>query len=284
MTSGLTSVGEWLKMAVARFKTASASPQLDAEILLQAITGIHRTSMYARPEQLLTTDQLEELAPIVARRSRGEPIAYIIRKQEFWSMPLEVTPAVLIPRPETELLVEGALERVALNDPTRVLDLGTGSGAVALAIAHARANSKVIGVDISHDAVEVAQRNRTALDISNVEFKRGDWFGTLPEAERFDVIVSNPPYIANNDVDLSPFVMQFEPKLALFAGMSGLEAFERILKDASSYLKPGGWILFEHGWKQGAAVRSLLELHGYTNVVSRLDLSGHERVTEGKRS
>jgi release factor glutamine methyltransferase len=268
-------------MAVTRFNAVSGSPQLDAEILLQAITGLHRSTMYARPEQLLTTEQLEDLQPVVARRERGEPIAYIVGMQEFWSMPLQVSSAVLIPRPETEVLVESALERVPLNNPSRVLDLGTGSGAIALAIAHARANAQVLGIDISHDALDLAIRNQHALGILNLEFKRSDWFNGLTDA-RFDVIASNPPYVAANDVDLSPAVAAFEPKLALIAGPTGLEVIERIVKEAPRHLKPDGWLLFEHGWKQAAAVRSLLVQHGYSHVRSRSDLAGHERVTEAQ--
>jgi release factor glutamine methyltransferase len=285
MSHQLTSVGEWLKMAVARFKGVSGSPHLDAEILLQAMTGIHRSMMYARPEQLLTTEQLQDLQPAVARRERGEPIAYIVGCQEFWSMSLEVTAAVLIPRPETELLVECALDKVALNAPTRVLDLGTGSGAIALAIAHARAHSQVLGVDISHDALDVALRNQRTLAIRNVEFRRSDWFNALIPGQDpvFDVIVSNPPYVAANDVDLSPTVAAFEPKIALIAGPTGLESLERIIKGAHRHLAADGWLLLEHGWKQGAAVRALLVQYGYSHVVSRSDLAGHERVTLGQR-
>ena len=279
----LISVGDWLKMAVARFNAVSAAPHLDAEILLQSITGIHRAMMYARPEHLLTTEQLEDLEPLVKRRALGEPIAYIVGIQEFWSMSLQVSSAVLIPRPETELLVEAALERVPLNEPSRVLDLGTGSGAVALAVAHARANAHVLGIDISHDALDVALRNQNKLGIRNVEFKRSDWFVSLV-GQKFDVIAANPPYVALNDVDLSPSVAQFEPKVALYAGASGLEAIERIALEAPSYLNSKGWLVLEHGWKQGLAVRSLLVQHGFTHVVSRLDLAGHERVTEGQRS
>jgi release factor glutamine methyltransferase len=282
MSTQLLSVGDWLKMAVTRFNAVSGSPHLDAEILLQAITGIHRSMMYARPEQLLTTEQIEDLQPLVARRERGEPIAYIVGIQEFWSMELQVSAAVLIPRPETELLVESALERVPLNDPSRVLDLGAGSGAIALAIAHARANAQVLGVDVSHDAIDMALRNQRKLGIRNVEFKRSDWFSAIAE-QKFDVIASNPPYVAANDVDLSPAVADFEPRLALIAGPTGLEAIDRIVKEANRHLNPRGWILFEHGWKQGPAVRSLLVQHGYSHVVSRPDLAGHERVTEGQR-
>ena len=282
MSTQPLSVGDWLKMAVTRFHEISASPQLDAEILLHAITGIHRALAYARPEQQLSREQLEDLQPVLARRARGEPIAYIVGRQEFWSMPLEVSPAVLIPRPETETLVERALELVPLDEPSRVLDLGTGSGAIALAIAHARANAQVVAVDVSQEALTVAGRNRRALGTRNLELKHSDWFDTLSD-ERFDVIVSNPPYIAEDDPDLSTTVRAYEPKLALISGSTGLEAIERIAAEAGAYLNSGGWLLLEHGYKQGPAARAALVQHGFTHVRSRPDLAGHERVTEGVR-
>jgi release factor glutamine methyltransferase len=281
MTSHSISVGDWLKMTVTRLNAVSTSPQLDAEILLHAITGIHRAMAYARPEQILSNEQLEDLQLVMARRERGEPIAYITGTQEFWSMPLGVSPAVLIPRPETELLVERALELVPLEEPSRVLDLGTGSGAIALAIAHARAHAQVVAVDVSHDALAIAARNQRALDIVNLELRHSDWFSALAD-QRFDVIVSNPPYIATDDPDIEPNVAAYEPKLALIAGATGLEALERITRDACAHLAPNGWLLFEHGWKQGADVRSALVQNGYSHVRSRPDLAGHERMTEGQ--
>jgi release factor glutamine methyltransferase len=277
------SVGDWLKLTVTRLNTVSTSPQLDAEILLHAITGIHRAMAYARPEQALTVEQLEDLHLVMARRERGEPIAYITGTQEFWSMTLQVSPAVLIPRPETELLVERALELVPLEQPSRVLDLGTGSGAIALAIAHARAHAHVIAVDVSPEALAVASSNQRALGIRNLELRASDWFSGLG-AERFDVIVGNPPYIAADDPDLEPSVAAFEPKLALIAGPSGLEEIERIVESAREHLLPNGWLVLEHGWKQGGEVRSALVQHGFSHVRSRPDLAGHERVTEGQWS
>jgi release factor glutamine methyltransferase len=281
MPSQPTSVGEWLKIAVTRIYAVSGSPQLDAEILLHAVAGIHRALAYARPEQVLTAEQVESLEPALARRARGEPIAYIVGTQEFWSMRLEVSPAVLIPRPETELLVERALAHVPLNDISRVLDLGTGSGAIALAIAHARAHAQVVAVDISAEALAVAATNRDALGIENIQLQRSDWFEDLG-GERFDVIVSNPPYVAADDPHLAPDVARFEPHVALFAGPTGLDAIRRIVEDGKRHLQPGGWLLLEHGWQQGAAVRSLLARQGYLHVGSRPDLAGHERVTEGR--
>jgi len=281
MTPEPISVGDWLKMTVTRLDAVSTSPQLDAEILLHAMTGIHRAMAYARPEQILTDEQVEDLHLVLARRERGEPIAYITGTQEFWSMPLDVSPAVLIPRPETELLVERALELVSLEHPSRVLDLGTGSGAIALAIAHARAHAHVVAVDVSQDALAVAAGNQRALSIGNLELKHSDWFSALGE-QRFDVIVSNPPYIAQDDPDIEPAVAAFEPKLALIAGPTGLEAIDRIVQDAAHHLAPSGWLVFEHGWKQAADVRSALVQHGYSHVRSRPDLAGHDRVTEGQ--
>jgi len=276
-----TSVGDWLKMAVTHLNAVSTSPQLDAEILLHAVTGIHRAMAYARPEQLLTHEQLEDLQLVFERRKRGEPIAYITGIQEFWSMPLAVSPAVLIPRPETELLVERALELVSLEEPSQVLDLGAGSGAIALAIAHARPHAQVLATDISDAALAVATSNQRKLGVRNLKLQRSDWFSALGDAS-FDVIVSNPPYIAADDPDLSPAVAAFEPKLALIAGATGLEAIEYIVKTAIAHLRPNGWLALEHGWKQGAAVRALLVQHGYSHVRSRPDLAGHERMTEGQ--
>ena len=196
-------------------------------------------------------------------------------------MALQVSPAVLIPRPETELLVERALELVSLEEPSRVLDLGTGSGAIALAIAHARAHAQVIAVDVSPDALAVACSNQRTLGVRNLEFKLSDWFSALGNST-FDVIVGNPPYIATADPNLEPAVAAFEPKLALIAGPTGMEEIERIVKDASQHLAPSGWLLLEHGWQQGGEVRAALVQHGYSHVRSRPDLAGHERVTEGQ--
>lgn len=276
-----TSVGDWLKMAVAQLHAVSDSPQLDAEILLRTVTGIHRAQAHARPERALDVANLPTLQAMLTRRARGEPIAYITGRQEFWSMPLHVSSAVLIPRPETEGLVERALEAVPLETFSRVLDVGTGSGAIALAIAQARPHAQVTGVDLSAQALAVAERNRREFGIVNLKFELSDWFQSLGE-QRFDVIVSNPPYIAEDDPHLAPDVAAFEPKLALISGPTGLEALERILRDARNHLMPNGWLLLEHGWTQAPTVRALLVQHGYSHVRSRSDLAGHERVTEGQ--
>ncbi len=273
-------IGSWLKVSVTRLHGVSDSPQLDAEILLATATGIHRARAYSHSEDVLTAAQVEDLEPLLARRERGEPIAYITRVQEFWSMPLSVSPAVLIPRPETELLVECALECVPLDKPSRVLDLGTGSGAVALAIAQARPHAQVLAVDSSTAALDVAADNQAALGVRNLELKPSDWYSALQD-ERFDAIVSNPPYVAADDPALAPGVAAFEPRQAVIAGPTGLEALDHIVQHAGTHLLPQGYLAVEHGWQQAADVRALLVRAGFSRVRSQRDLAGHERVTDG---
>jgi len=275
-----TSVGDWLKNTVVRLQGASDSPQLDAEILLHTMTGIPRAMAYARPERLLTPEQVEDLQMVIDRRITGEPMAYITGTQEFWSMPLKVSPAVLIPRPETELLVERALELVPLEQPAQVLDLGTGSGAIALAIALARPHAQVTAVDISHDALKIARANQHSVGVKNLDLRLSDWFSALA-GRAFDVIVGNPPYVAANDPELSPHVTAFEPGNAVVAGPTGLEAIERITVSAPLYLSRDGTLALEHGWRQADDVRALLVRAGFSRVRSHRDLAGHERVTEG---
>jgi release factor glutamine methyltransferase len=281
MTAPPLSVGDWLKNTVARLQGASESPQLDAEILLHTITGIPRAMAYARPEVTLTPEQVEDLQMVIDRRITGEPMAYITGTQEFWSMPLKVSPAVLIPRPETELLVERALELIPLEEPAQVLDLGTGSGAVALAIALARPHAHVTAVELSLDALKIARHNLQSVGVNNLELKLGDWFSSLA-GRTFNVIVSNPPYVAEGDPELSPHVVEFEPKKAVVAGPTGLEAIERITAAAPLYLSNGGVLALEHGWQQAGDVRALLVRAGFSRVRSHRDLAGHERVTEGQ--
>lgn len=261
----------------------SASPRLDAELLLEYVTGAPRASFRASPEKELPSAAGWSFQQLVKRRMQGEPVAYILGQQEFWSLLFEVTPAVLIPRPETELLVERALEYLPRDQPARVVDLGTGSGAIAIALANERPRVQVTAVDRSTAALDVATRNAARLQISNVKFSHGDWFASLA-GERFDVIVGNPPYIAKDDADLDPQVRKHEPLPALISGPTGLEALEHIVKCAPEHLAPGGHLLLEHGWQQGAAVRNLLVRKGFTHVRSHADLAGHERVTEGTRS
>jgi release factor glutamine methyltransferase len=249
--------------------------------LLAHALGVSRTKLYAWPEQETDAAARETFERYVAARASGEPVAYLTGHREFWSLDLAVSPAVLIPRPETELLVELALERIAPDADLRVADLGTGSGAIALAIASERPRARVVATDASDDALAVARGNAERLRFRNVTFARGDWCDALG-AGRFDVIVSNPPYIAVGDAHLGTGDLRREPQAALVAGTDGLEAIHRIVATAPAHLAPGGWVLLEHGWDQAARVRALLDAHGYLDIASIRDGAGHERATLGR--
>lgn len=278
-------VSDALHTATTLLSRVSPSARLDAELLLEHVTGLSRTSFRAAPERGLPAHAGWSFQQLVKRRMKGEPIAYIRGQQEFWSLLFEVTPAVLIPRPETELVVERALEYLEKNTPARIADLGTGSGAIALAIASERPAAQVVASDVSKDALEIAVRNAARLQIANVTYVQGSWFTPLAgerSGEIFDVIVSNPPYIAADDPDLAPEVRRHEPGMALICGPTGLEALDHLVVTSPRHLARGGWLILEHGWKQADAVRNLLVRTGFTHVRSHADLAGHERVTEGR--
>lgn len=258
----------------------SPSARLDAELLLEYVTGLPRTSFRAAPERELPARAGWSFQQLIKRRSQGEPVAYIRGHQEFWSLLLEVTPAVLIPRPETELVVERALAHLDPSAAADVADLGTGSGAIALAIASERPAARVVATDMSKQALDVAQRNAGRLAIRNVMFAEGSWFAPLAD-RKYDVVVSNPPYVAQDDADLAPDVRRYEPAQALFAGTTGFEALDVICTQAPLHLQRGGWLILEHGWAQSGAVRERLVRSGFGHVRSHADLAGHERVTEG---
>ena len=272
-------ISDALHTATLLLERSSASARLDAELLLEHVTGLSRTDFRAAPERALPAPAGWSFQQLIRRRLQGEPVAYIRGQQEFWSLLLEVSPAVLIPRPETELVVERTLVQLR-PDAKEVADLGTGSGAIALAIATERPALQVTGVDVSAEAVEVARRNATRLQIRNVRFERGSWFAPLA-GRRFDVVASNPPYVARGDADLAVGVSRFEPEVALISGSSGLEAIEQIVAQAGRHLNPGGWLILEHGSTQAGAVRDRLVRNGFAHVRSHADLAGHERVTEG---
>ena len=272
-------ISDALHTATLLLERSSASARLDAELLLEYVTGLSRTDFRAAPERALPAAAGWSFQQLIRRRLQGEPVAYIRGQQEFWSLLLEVTPAVLIPRPETELVVERTLALLR-PDAKEMADLGTGSGAIALAVASERPSLQVTAVDMSGDALEVARRNAARLQIRNVRFERGSWLVPLA-GRRFDVIAANPPYIARGDADLAPEVGRFEPEIALIAGASGLEAIEQIVAQAGQHLEPGGWLVLEHGWTQAGTVRERLVRSGFAHVRSHADLAGHERVTEG---
>lgn len=258
----------------------SPSARLDAELLLAAALGKPRSFLHTWPERVVSGEAAELYASYLERRRNGEPVAYILGQQGFWSLDLEVAPHTLIPRPDTELLVESALALVPAT-PARVLDLGTGSGAIVLALASERLGWRLIGVDRISDAVALAERNRVRLKLDNVEFREGHWFSALA-GERFDLIVSNPPYIAARDPHLSEGDVRFEPASALVSGADGLDDIRLIISEAPVHLNAGGWLLLEHGYDQAAAVRELLSRQGFEAVESRRDLGGHERISLGR--
>jgi release factor glutamine methyltransferase len=261
-----------------RLGTASPSAALDAELLVAHVLGAGRSALAADPARVLAPEELFALESLARRRLGGEPVAYLTGRREFWSLELEVTPDVLVPRPETELVVERVLAAIAGIDRPSVLDLGTGSGAIALAVARERPDAAVTATDSCAAALAVAKRNAVRLELRNLRFVEGSWFGALPGA-RFQVIASNPPYVAAADPALAALV--HEPRHALVAGEDGLAALADIVSAGPAHLEPGGSLVVEHGASQGAAVRALFAAAGLAAVTTRADLAGHERVTEG---
>ena len=259
-------------------RIASIDP-VDSRALLRAALEVSDTYLVAHPEQVLTDRQRDCYLDWVERRRAGEPVAYLTGEREFYSLAFNVTPAVLIPRPETELLVEAALERVPAHAPFRVLDLGTGSGCVAVAIAKHRPLAQVSATEMSRDALAVAREN-AARHGSGIEFIESDWLDALA-GRCFELIVSNPPYVAERDPHLSEGDLRFEPRAGLVAGADGLSCIRLIIAQARAHLEPGGGLLFEHGYDQAARCRALLAQAGYREVVSRRDLAGIERVSGG---
>lgn len=258
----------------------SPSARLDAELLLAHVLGKPRSYLRTWPEREPDAAQCAAFAALLERRRAGEPVAYLLGRQGFWSLELEVAPHTLIPRPDTELLVETALA-LCPGGPARVLDLGTGTGAIALALACERPAWRVLGVDRVAEAVALAERNRARLGLGNARFVESRWFSALA-GERFAMIVGNPPYIAADDRHLSEGDVRFEPASALVAGQDGLDDIRLIVDEAPEHLEAGGWLLLEHGYDQAEAVRALFAARGFTAVESRRDLGGHQRITLGQ--
>jgi release factor glutamine methyltransferase len=269
-------IAETLRLGTRSLGPHSDSPRLDAELLLGKVLGLSRTGLIAHEGDVLADHSERAYADLIARRKAGTPVAYLTGTREFWSLDLSVPPGVLVPRPETEILVEQALRLKSRNDPCSVLDLGTGSGAVALAIAAERPNWSVTGVDVSPLALRVARQNAMALDIFNVDWHLASWFEGV-QARRFDLIVGNPPYVAGDDPALA--ALAAEPALALTPGPTGLEALSAIIAQAAAHLQVDGWLLLEHGWDQAAAVGSLLGQQGMSGIRTVPDFAGHPRVT-----
>jgi release factor glutamine methyltransferase len=251
---------------------------LENRILLCHALGLSRVALITQSERTLTAEEAERLAAVVQRRQFGEPIAYIVGHREFFGLDFQVNDSVLIPRPDTEVLVEMALERLPQHG--RLLDMGTGSGAIAVSVAHTRPDASVTALDFSGAALDVARANANAHGVQ-VRFLRSDWFSNLDD-ERFAVIVSNPPYIAASDEHLGRGDLRFEPNMALTDQSDGLSALRVIIGGAARHLERDGWLLLEHGYDQAAQVRELLEAHGYADVQSWQDLAGIERVSGGR--
>ena len=272
-----------LASARERLGGIAESPMLEAELLLAHVLDKPRTYLRAWPERLLAPEQQTQLDALLARRIAGEPLAYLLGRREFWSLDLEVAPGVLIPRADTETLVERALELIPPDSSARVADLGTGSGAIALAIAHDRQGAAVIATDRSSTALDLARRNAARLKLHNVDFRHGDWCAALG-TEVFDLIVSNPPYIAADDPHLTQGDLPHEPAEALASGSDGLDDLRRIIDCARGHLRANGHLLLEHGRTQGEAVRALLHDAGFEAIRTHCDLENRERVSEGLHS
>ncbi|MDQ1211342.1 peptide chain release factor N(5)-glutamine methyltransferase [Pantoea anthophila] len=272
-------IRHWLKQATATL-CGGDSPKRDAEILLSFVTGKSRSWLIAFDETVLTEAQREQLDSLLARRARGEPVAHLVGEREFWSLPLRVNDATLIPRPDTELLVEQALTRLPAT-PAAILDMGTGTGAIALALASERPDCQVTGVDRIDAAVALARSNAQALNLTNTTFLLSHWFRSLPP-QQFALIVSNPPYIDASDTHLAQGDVRFEPRSALVADEAGLADLRTLIEQAPAWLLPGGWLLLEHGWQQGEAVATLMQQNGYQTVETLEDYGGNPRVTLGQ--
>ncbi|TQV84791.1 peptide chain release factor N(5)-glutamine methyltransferase [Exilibacterium tricleocarpae] len=276
----MATIGDCLQRA-AELAAVSESPRLDVEVLLARVLERDRAYLYTWPERELDGTQRALFAAYIEQRLAGTPIAYILGEKEFWSLSLQVNDATLIPRPETECLVERALQLLPPT-PCRVIDLGTGSGAIALALAGERPQWQVFAVDASTAAVALAEQNRCRLGLDNVTVQRGNWLAAFDAVARLDMVVSNPPYIDAADPHLQRGDVRFEPRSALVAAAGGLAAIDTIAQQACGRLEPGGWLLVEHGYRQGAAVRALLRRCGFVQTATHTDMAGCERMTEGR--
>lgn len=276
----MTTIKSSLLDAYLRLKNFSSTPQIDAQILLRFVLDVSHVYLFTYPERVLTQEEINQYEALIAKRLAGHPIAYLIGTKAFWSFDLAVTPATLIPRSESELLVEVTLQNIPVDAAFNIADLGTGSGALAVAMAYERPHCKFYGYDKSLLALEIAEQNKNRLGLRNVVFQLSDWLSELPE-KFFDVIVSNPPYLAESDPHLYEGDLRFEPTSALVSGPLGTESLEYIIKTVPKYLKPGGILAVEHGYNQGEVVIRLFKDYGYDATTQYRDVQGHPRVTIG---
>lgn len=269
-----------LRYASTRLAESSPTPQLDAEILLLHIIQKNRSYLYAHSEQVLENTQHKQFDTLISKRLKGLPIAYLTNEREFWSLPLYVTPDTLIPRPETELLVELALSHVGTHSSCSVLELGTGTGAISIALATEKPPWHITATDLSQPALLIAQKNASRHKTQNITFVHSHWFENIP-AQAFDLIISNPPYLAEQDPHQYEGDLRFEPKQALVSGKDGFEDLMHIIHISRNYLKPSGLLLLEHGYNQGQAVTSALSQASYKNIQCWQDAAGLDRVSGG---
>lgn len=270
-----------LAAATQKLQTTSDTPHIDSEVLLSQVLSVNRSYFHTWPDKNLTAEQETAFNELIHRRQQGEPVAYIVGHKEFWSMEFKVTPDVLIPRPETEMLVEQTLELLSKKEKLIVADLGTGSGAIAIALAKERPQWRIIATDQCNEALSIAKQNASDHDINNIEFHQSDWFSNFPHI-KCHVIVSNPPYIEEHDPHLTQGDVRFEPQEALKSGEDGLRDIAIITTHATEYLHEDGYLLIEHGFEQGQVVRELFSNACFQGVKTLKDLAGHERITLGK--
>jgi release factor glutamine methyltransferase len=287
MTTSENTLGALLERGGQRLRASvagqgpTATPNLDAELLLTYVLGTSRARLRSHPEDVSTEEQRHRYLALLERRATGEPLAYVVGTKDFWSLRLTVTPAVLVPRPETELLVERALA-LRHEEFGRIVDLGTGSGAIALSLAQERPGWHVTATDVSAEALAIARANAESLNLKRVQFERGSWYEPLA-GRTFDLIVSNPPYVAADDPAMHDPALLHEPRGALTPGADALASLRAIIAAAPDYLERDGWLLLEHGADQAAAVARELVARGLRHVRSHHDLAGHERITEAQR-
>ncbi|MGF1719759.1 peptide chain release factor N(5)-glutamine methyltransferase [Vibrio kyushuensis] len=278
----MSTVEQTIKSATsALVQSGSESPSLDAAVLLCHSLNKPRSFLFTWPDKVLSKQDLSNFHLLMERRLSGEPIAYIVGEREFWSLPLKVSPTTLIPRPDTERLVELALDKSA-EQSGAILDLGTGTGAIALALASEMPTRRVVGIDLMQDAQALATDNAKSLGITNAQFLSGSWFAPLEDGTKFALIVSNPPYIDETDPHLSQGDVRFEPMSALVAKENGFADIRYISEHAIQFLEHDGWLMFEHGFEQGADVREILTVLGYQHVVTEKDYGNNDRVTLGQ--
>lgn len=274
-------VASLLQASAEQLKGSSRSARLDAEVLLAHALGWQRARLYGESAQPVRPEIVQRFEALVEERQTGRPVAQLVGTREFWSLELQVTPDTLVPRPETEMLVECVLNRIPPDSTGKVLDLGTGSGAVAIALASERPGLEIVATDLSEEALKVARYNASAHKLSRIDFRFGDWFKPVA-GEQFTAIVSNPPYVTDQEWMLNHFELGHEPAMALRAGRDGLLAIAQLVEGAPAHLEPGGWLLIEHGFRQGPAAMRLFQEAGFTSLSTYRDLPGRPRVTEGQ--